>query len=80
MEWEPESLVQIDRKIFMKSLKTTDEVFARARWDTYEHLRVSLDKVATFDLLLDAASNLAQAKFPVENRHSFDWSDSVGKA
>ena len=32
---------------------------------TYEHLRVLLDEVATFDLLLEAASNLAQAKLPV---------------
>ena len=51
----PESPVQIDRKIFLKSLKTAPE-----------HLRVLLDEVATFDLLLEAASSLAQAKLPVE--------------
>ena len=32
---------------------------------TYEHLRVLLDEVARFDLLLEAASSLAQAKLPV---------------
>ena len=67
MEWEPESPVQIDRKIFMKSLKTAPKGSSPGPGGyTYEHLRVLLDEVATFDLLLEAASSLAQAKLPVE--------------
>ena len=67
MEWEPESPLQIDRKIFLQSLKTAPKGSSPGPGGfTYEHLRVLLDEVATFDLLLEAASSLAQAKLPVE--------------
>ena len=59
----------------------TEGVFARARCYTYEHLRVLLDEVVTFDLLLEAASSLAQAKLPVViDTVLTGASDSVGKA
>ena len=72
-----ESPVQIDRK---KELENrTEGVFARPGGYTFEHLRVLLDEVATFDLLFGAASSLAQAKLPVETATVWT-SDSVGKA
>ena len=67
VEWEPESPVQIDMKIFLQSLRTAPKGFSpRPGGFTCEHLRVLLDVVATFDLLLEAASSLAQANLPVE--------------
>ena len=51
----------------MKSLKTVPKGSSPGPGGcTFEHLRVLLDEVATFDLLLEAGSSLAQAKLPVE--------------
>ena len=69
---EPESPVQIDRKIFLQSLKTAPKGSSPGPGGyTYEHLRVLLDEVATFDLLLDSFESGA-GEIPCRNRHSFD--------
>ena len=67
LEWEPETPVQVDRKIFMKSSKTAPKGSSPGPGGcTYKHLRVLLDEVAIVVLLLEAASSLAQAKVPQE--------------
>ena len=67
LEWEPETPVQIDRKMFMKSLKTAPKGSSPGPGGcTYEHLRVLLEEVATVEFLLEAASSLAQTKVPQE--------------
>ena len=55
--WEPETPVQIDRKMFMKSLKTVPKGSPGPGGCT-------LDEVGTLELLLEAASSLAHAKVP----------------
>ena len=67
LDWEPETPVQIDRKMFMKSLKTAPKGSSPGPGGcTHEHLRVLLDEVGTVELLLEAASSVAQAKVPQE--------------
>ena len=62
LESHPDVPVQLDRKIFMNSLKSAPRGSAPGPggW-TYEHMRVLLDDADTFNLFFEAASSFAQA-------------------
>ena len=66
VECEP-SQVQVDRKIFMRSLNSAPKGSSPGPGGcTYEHLRALLDDADTFKLLFEAVSSLAQATVPPE--------------
>ena len=59
--------VQVDRKNFMRSLKSAPKGSSPGPGGcTYEHLRALLEDVDTFKLLFEAVSSLAQATVPPE--------------
>ena len=83
MEWEPESPVQIDRKIFLQSLKTAPKGSSPGPGGfTYEHLRVFVGRGCHVRFVVGSSFESGAGETPCRNRHSFDWctSDSINKA
>ena len=64
LDFVPDSPPEVDRKIFLKSLKSTPQ--GASPGCTYEHLRVVLDDPDTWDLLFEAVTSLAQTSVPEE--------------
>ena len=65
LEFEPATPLVVDRKMFLKSLKSAPRgAYPGPGGCTYEHLRILLDDLDTFELLFDAATSLAQASVP----------------
>ena len=72
LEWEPESPVQIDRRIFMKSLKSSEGIIARARW---VHLRTPSSVAGRgchVRSVVRSSFESGAGENPCRNRHSFD--------
>ena len=67
LDFVPESPPEVDRKIFLKNLKSAPrEASPGPGGCTYEHLRVVLDDPDTLDLLSEGVTSLAQASVPEE--------------
>ena len=67
LDFVPESPLEVDRKIFVKSLKSAPRGASSGPGGcTYEHLRVVLDGVDTLDLLFEAVTSLVRAAVPEE--------------
>ena len=65
--FEPESPVTVDRKIFLKCLKSAPRGASPGPGGcTYEHLKTLLDDTDTMELLFEAITSLARANVPVE--------------
>ena len=65
--FEPESPVTVDRKIFLKCLKSAPRGASPGPGGcTYEHLKTLLDDTDTMELLFLAITSLARANVPVE--------------
>ena len=60
LEFEPATPLVVDRKMFLKSLKSAPRGASPGPGGcTYEHLRILLDDLDTFELLFEAATSLA---------------------
>ena len=67
LNFEPERPVQLDREMFLTSLKSAARGSSPGPGGcTYEHLKVLLDEEDTAELLYDVCCTIAQAKVPTE--------------
>ena len=67
MEWQPEAPVVVDRKVFVRSLKSVPRGSSPGPGGcTFEHLRCLLDETETTEMLHDAVCSFARASLPVE--------------
>ena len=67
LEFMPDRPVRLDRSLFLASLKSANRGSSPGTGGcTYEHLKVSLDGTDTTEMMFDACSRLAQAKFPCQ--------------
>ena len=64
LDFVPDAPPEVDRKIFLKSLKSTPQ--GASPGCTYEHFRVVLDDPDTWDLLFEAVTSLAHTSVPEE--------------
>ena len=65
LEFEPDVPVQVDRKTFLKCLKSAPKGSSPGPGGcTYEHLRILVDDVDTMELLFEAVTDFAQARVP----------------
>ena len=63
LEFEPDVPVEVDRKAFLKRLKSAPKGSSPGPGgSTYEHLRILVDDVDTMELLFEAVTSLAQAR------------------
>ena len=65
LEFEPATPLVLDRKMFLRSLKSAPRGASPGHGGcTYEHLRILLDDLDTFELLFEAATSFARASLP----------------
>ena len=65
LKFEPDVPVQVDRKAFLKCLKSAPKGSSHGPGQcTYEHLRILVDDVDTMEILIEAVTSLAQARVP----------------
>ena len=65
LEFEPDVPVQVDRKAFLKCLKSAPKGSSLGPGGcTNEHLRILVDDVDPMELLFEAVTSLAQARVP----------------
>ena len=66
LEFELDTPVQVDQKVFLKCLKNAPRGSSPGPGGcTHEHLRILVDDVDTMELLFEAVTSLAQARVPV---------------